>query len=229
MSDVHRLLRIKSCLISFQSHFRHVPIIKLGVSGSGSGQEYLQHVSLLPGGGLIMVKDNDIYYKATIKTSAVERLTRSGVPGTVYNGVTDWLYEEEILGSEVALWPSRSGARLAYLTFNDTEVELITLRNFSPEEKSSHRDKVRYPKVSPALCHETSHHDNYVSGSCVKSYHVILPSQQCHKKSSENVFVLLGGLCQPSCYHPRSSSNEKSQDCQCRASRGGQEVRSYKN
>ena len=182
MSDVHRLLRIKSCLISFQSHFRHVPIIKLGVSGSGSGQEYLQHVSLLPGGGLIMVKDNDIYYKATIKTSAVERLTRSGVPGTVYNGVTDWLYEEEILGSEVALWPSRSGARLAYLTFNDTEVELITLRNFSPEEKFSHMDKVRYPKVRPALCHETSHHDNYVeAGSCVKSYHVILPSQQCHK------------------------------------------------
>ena len=158
MFDVHRLLRIKSCLISFQSYFRHVPIIKLGVTGSGAGQEYLQHVSMLPGGSLIMVKDNDIYYKATIKTSAVERLTRSGAAGTVYNGVTDWLYEEEILGSEVALWPSRSGSRIAYLSFNDTEVELITLRNFSPEEKTNHWDKVRYPKVSSEHISITSLH-----------------------------------------------------------------------
>ena len=97
-----------------------------------------------------MVKDNDIYYKSTIKTSAVERLTKSGVSGTVYNGVADWLYEEEILGSAVALWPSRSGTRLAYLSFNDTEVDFITLRNFSPEEETKHGDKVRvrYPKVS---------------------------------------------------------------------------------
>ena len=117
-----------------------------------------------------MVKDNDIYYKANIKTSAVERLTRTGVPGMVYNGVTDWLYEEEILGSAVALWPSGSGARLAYITFNDTEVELITLRKFSPEdEKNSYRDKVRYPKVSSFLQDDASHHVNYFCDSDVKN------------------------------------------------------------
>ena len=41
--------------------------------------------------------------------------------GTIYNGVADWLYEEEILGTDTALWPH--AASLAFLSFNDTEVE----------------------------------------------------------------------------------------------------------
>ena len=34
----------------------------------------------------------------TLDTSVVTQLTDSGEPGTIYNGVADWLYEEEILG-----------------------------------------------------------------------------------------------------------------------------------
>ena len=45
--------------------------------------------------------------------------------GTIYNGVADWLYEEEILGTDTALWPH--AASLAFLSFNDTEVEAGTL------------------------------------------------------------------------------------------------------
>ena len=45
--------------------------------------------------------------------------------GTIYNGVADWLYEEEILGTDTALWPH--AANLAFLSFNDTEVEAGTL------------------------------------------------------------------------------------------------------
>ena len=44
--------------------------------------------------------------------------------GTIYNGVADWLYEEEILGTDTALWPH--AASLAFLSFNDTEVEAGT-------------------------------------------------------------------------------------------------------
>ena len=44
--------------------------------------------------------------------------------GTIYHGVADWLYEEEILGTDTALWPH--AASLAFLSFNDTEVEAGT-------------------------------------------------------------------------------------------------------
>ena len=53
---------------------------------------------------------------------------------------------------EVAVWASRSGQRLAYLAFNDSEVELVTLRRFSPGTgEASDGDKVRYPKVKTLL------------------------------------------------------------------------------
>ena len=64
--------------------FRTVPLIKVGVgppSPSGDGQEYLQHVSLVPGGGLLIVKDNDIFYKPSELSDKVTRVTNTGVPG----------------------------------------------------------------------------------------------------------------------------------------------------
>lgn len=46
------------------------------------------------GSQLVMVLDNDIYYKASGAAQArVVRLTASGKQGVVFNGVPDWLYE----------------------------------------------------------------------------------------------------------------------------------------
>ena len=46
-----------------------------------NSQEYLQHVSMLPTGGLIVIKDNDIFYKPAIKVDTVEQITKTGDPG----------------------------------------------------------------------------------------------------------------------------------------------------
>ena len=62
---------------------------------------------------------------------------------------------EEILGQSEALWVSPDGSRLAYITFNDSMVELVTLREYgspkdfgAPIKEVNLRDKkFRYPKV----------------------------------------------------------------------------------
>lgn len=41
---------------------------------------------------VLFVKDNDIYVKFEGSSSHL-RLTDSGVPGLVYNGIPDWLYQ----------------------------------------------------------------------------------------------------------------------------------------
>ncbi|KAL0861658.1 hypothetical protein ABMA27_009147 [Loxostege sticticalis] len=46
------------------------------------------------GHGLITVKDYDIYYRPAPRSSTGYRVTDTGVPGTIHNGVPDWLYEE---------------------------------------------------------------------------------------------------------------------------------------
>ena len=45
------------------------------------------------GHGLITVKDYDIYYRPAPRSSTGYRVTESGIPGTIHNGVPDWLYE----------------------------------------------------------------------------------------------------------------------------------------
>jgi hypothetical protein len=57
----------------------------------------LQHVVWAPkGNALALVYRNDIYYKTSALTSRVYRVTNTGQPGVVFNGVPDWLYEGKI-------------------------------------------------------------------------------------------------------------------------------------
>nr|XP_023679388.1 dipeptidyl aminopeptidase-like protein 6 isoform X2 [Paramormyrops kingsleyae] len=70
---------------------------------------------------LIFIFENNIYYRATVESRSI-RLVSSGREGVIFNGLSDWLYEEEIFQSHIAHWWSPDGARLAYATINDTLV-----------------------------------------------------------------------------------------------------------
>ncbi|XP_050418288.1 dipeptidyl peptidase 4 isoform X4 [Patella vulgata] len=86
------------------------------------GEERIQYVVWAPRGhGLIFVLNNNIYYKKDIDASPVP-LTDTGIPGEIYNGIPDWVYEEEIIASDNAVWWSQNGSYLAYGVFNDTRV-----------------------------------------------------------------------------------------------------------
>ena len=75
--------------------------------------------------------------------SDVNQLTTSGEAGTIYNGVADWLYEEEILGQSHTTFINSDGSKLAYISFNDSGVDEHSLVKFG--QKSSL--KFRYPKA----------------------------------------------------------------------------------
>ncbi|KAF5283304.1 hypothetical protein FQA39_LY17351 [Lamprigera yunnana] len=101
------------------------------------------------GQGLVMVHNYDIYYRVSPTSHASYRITNTAVPGVVSHGVPDWLYEEEILGTNNAIWISRDGHMLVYATFNDTLVEelkfpwygSLTEGRLYPDIRS-----LRYPK-----------------------------------------------------------------------------------
>uniref|UniRef100_A0A8C3FU83 Dipeptidyl peptidase like 10 n=1 Tax=Chrysemys picta bellii TaxID=8478 RepID=A0A8C3FU83_CHRPI len=59
------------------------------------------------------------------------RLTSSGKEGIIFNGIADWLYEEELLHSHVAHWWSPDGERLAFLMINDTLVPNMVIPRFT--------------------------------------------------------------------------------------------------
>ncbi|KAM6979334.1 inactive dipeptidyl peptidase 10-like [Tautogolabrus adspersus] len=79
---------------------------------------------------LVYIFENNIYYKTDVQSSSW-RLTSSGQEGLVFNGITDWLYEEEVLHTQTAHWWSPDGSRLAYLNINNTLVPTMLLPRFT--------------------------------------------------------------------------------------------------
>ncbi|XP_077592708.1 A-type potassium channel modulatory protein DPP6 isoform X2 [Stigmatopora nigra] len=94
---------------------------------------------------LIFIFENNIYYRSTVESRSI-RLVSTGKEGVIFNGLGDWLYEEEIFHSHVAHWWSPDGARLAYATINDSLVPKMELPMFTgmpyPTGKEYH-----YPKA----------------------------------------------------------------------------------
>ncbi|XP_035460403.2 inactive dipeptidyl peptidase 10-like isoform X1 [Scophthalmus maximus] len=79
---------------------------------------------------LIYIFENNIYYQSDVKSNSL-RLTSSGKEGVIFNGMADWLYEEEILQTHVAHWWSPDGERLAFLVLNDSLVPNMALPRFT--------------------------------------------------------------------------------------------------
>ncbi|XP_069554833.1 inactive dipeptidyl peptidase 10-like [Brachyistius frenatus] len=79
---------------------------------------------------LMYIFENNIYFQTDVQSSSW-RLTSSGEEGVIFNGIADWLYEEEVLHTQVAHWWSPDGSRLAYLTVNDSMVPTMLLPRFT--------------------------------------------------------------------------------------------------
>ncbi|XP_060104026.1 dipeptidyl aminopeptidase-like protein 6 isoform X1 [Heteronotia binoei] len=94
---------------------------------------------------LIFIFENNIYYCAKVGKQAI-RLVSTGKDKVIFNGLSDWLYAEEILKTHIAHWWSPDGTRLAYATINDSRVPTMEIPMYTndlyPKVKTYH-----YPKV----------------------------------------------------------------------------------
>ena len=96
---------------------------------------------------IAFVRGNDIYIR---KGTEITQITSDGGENT-FNGVPDWVYEEEMFGSRYALWFSPDGKSIAFLRFDETGVPTYTVQYYKsplPEAPSYPIDlDIRYPKV----------------------------------------------------------------------------------
>ncbi|XP_037913635.1 inactive dipeptidyl peptidase 10 isoform X2 [Hermetia illucens] len=75
---------------------------------------------------LVIVADNDIYLRQSPADEEDIRVTSTGYQNVIYNGVPDWLYQEEIFAEPEAIWSSPDGSHLMYASFNDSDVGMMT-------------------------------------------------------------------------------------------------------
>lgn len=115
---------------------------------------------------LLLFQNNDIFLLSDLSHSPAQqqaaqaskrpvRLTRTGKPGRQFNGMPDWLYEEEILGDAPAYEVSPRGTRLAYMSFNDSLVDLISFSCYGQSDQIIPKtQRLRYPRtgrVNPSV------------------------------------------------------------------------------
>ncbi|XP_076344398.1 dipeptidyl peptidase 4-like isoform X2 [Tachypleus tridentatus] len=114
-------------------------------------EEELQYVSWGPTGNqLVYVRNNDIYYMAYVGDIPPKRITRNGVDKVIFNGIPDWVYEEEILGKRNPIWWSEDGTRLCFASFDDSGVSEVRYPWYGDymEENNIYPNlvNIRYPK-----------------------------------------------------------------------------------
>ncbi|XP_075211304.1 venom dipeptidyl peptidase 4-like isoform X2 [Lycorma delicatula] len=121
------------------------------------------------GNALAFVFMNDIFYWPSVEMPMQEiRLTRNGRSNTIHNGVPNWVYEEEVFINDPpfptrfpyypgdshgisAMWFSKDGKKLAFVTFNDTTTPVMSIPQYgkpgSIAFQYTQTINMRYPKA----------------------------------------------------------------------------------
>ncbi|CAG9854854.1 unnamed protein product [Phyllotreta striolata] len=112
------------------------------------GKQQAQLVIWAPvGNALAIVTENNIFYKKSVNDPEI---AITNTTGYVSNGVPDWVYEEEVLSSNKALWFSPDGKKLAYGRYNDTDVPLMVLPIYGEPGSLTYQypraSVIKYPK-----------------------------------------------------------------------------------
>ncbi|KAF9812073.1 hypothetical protein SFRURICE_021430 [Spodoptera frugiperda] len=88
------------------------------------------------GHALAYVYGNNLYYLPNSDAQPIA-ITTDGIEGVVYNGHTDWVYEEDVMYTGQATWFSTDGSYLAFATFDDTGVEDYSYYYYTDSENDN--------------------------------------------------------------------------------------------
>ncbi|XP_063983383.1 venom dipeptidyl peptidase 4 isoform X10 [Diachasmimorpha longicaudata] len=148
------------CASNYQKFFRHTYLAEyrivnlktkietLVTVGNSTNQQLATWTG--DGNGLVYVNQNNIYYRPKVESAIDYQITTSGVFGSIYNAVPDWVYEEEIFSSNKALWFSPSGKKMAFGYFDDSNTPVMNIPFYGYPGSLSFQYPssitVRYPK-----------------------------------------------------------------------------------
>lgn len=102
------------------------------------------------GHGFHFVHANDLYVVPSVDSTPI-RVTADGGP-TSFNGVPDWVYEEEVFGADSAAWWSPDAGMLAFLSLDEELVPEFSFPVYNPSPSEPGAEPyptevvMRYPK-----------------------------------------------------------------------------------
>lgn len=80
-----------------------------------------------------------------VKSGKISKITKDGDTKNIFYGKPDWVYEEEVLGTDRAVYWTDDGAKMAYIRWDETNVPTYYLEIFGDKEYPEVVD-LKYPK-----------------------------------------------------------------------------------
>lgn len=93
---------------------------------------------------IYFVYDNDLYIQLSQSSEKVYRITQNG-SNDIYNGISDWVYEEEILADDVAVWWAPDDSKLIFAQINDYNVNEYKFQTFINNLQTTGTRSIKYP------------------------------------------------------------------------------------
>ena len=108
-------------------------------------EEKIQEPELSPDGSKVAyVFENNLYVK-DLESGIKVQVTTDGKKGSIINGVTDWVYEEEFSFVQAYQWNS-DGSKIAFLRFDETNVPNFSMDVYGANLYQT-QNQFKYPKA----------------------------------------------------------------------------------
>lgn len=114
---------------------------KLSKLADGEKQMYASFSS--DANKVAFVQENNLFYK-DLSSGEITQITTDGKKGSIINGASDWVYEEELVLVKAFKW-SPDGKTIAFYKFDESDVKEWSMKyydNLYPTEK-----RFKYPKA----------------------------------------------------------------------------------
>lgn len=89
---------------------------------------------------------NNIYLRSLYDNSRGTMQITFDTDENILNGITDWIYEEEVLADDKALWWSPDDSSFVFAQFNDTNVPTYKFPLYTTNKQYSSFAQIKYPK-----------------------------------------------------------------------------------
>ncbi len=137
-TEVERIFRHSSLGIYYVYDIDTKDLIKIA-------ETKVQEPTISPNGDKVAyVLDNNLFI-FDIASKATEQITTDGSKGTIINGVTDWVYEEEFAFVQAFEWNS-DGSKIAFLRFDETNVPHFSMDVYG-QDLYPFQYEFKYPKA----------------------------------------------------------------------------------
>lgn len=123
----------------------------------------IQEPTLSPDGSKVAYAYDNNLYLFDLGSEKSEQLTMDGVYGSIINGITDWVYEEEFAFVQAFEWNS-DGTKIAFLRFDETNVPQFSMDVYGTNLYPSQHE-FKYPKAGEENAKVSLHMIDVASGS----------------------------------------------------------------